>query len=222
MDITDVDRLRSAVVYAHGEKVGSVDEIFVDDETNRPSWATVSTGLFGTKKSFVPIDDAQLVEDDRLEVSTDKDTIKDAPRIDVDEHLSRDEERRLYEHYGRSTRYSDLEARYRDRAADGDRDDLDARHAEGTYDLGRDSREGDTTMGTRPQVTEDYDTPREHAYQGDEIADDRAMDRDRIERDAGLPDDTVEARGERGTERATTNVREGHLRVYRPDGEQRR
>ncbi|MGJ3510001.1 PRC-barrel domain-containing protein [Enemella sp. A6] len=210
MDITDVNRLRSAVVYAQGEKVGSVHEVFVDDETDRPSWATVSTGLFGTKMSFVPIDDARLVDDDRLEVSTDKDTIKDAPRIDVDEHLSRDEERRLYEHYGRSTRYTDLETRRADRTAAGMGRD---RTAEGTYDLGADTREADT-MGTRPQVTEDFDRPREHGFDGDRIAEDEALDRDHLERDVTPGDDTVRARGEHGTERVTSE--EGYLRVYRP------
>ncbi|GAA4335342.1 PRC and DUF2382 domain-containing protein [Streptomyces venetus] len=60
----------------------------------------MKTGLFGTSESFVPIHDASIVED-HLEVPYAKDTVKDAPNVDVDAggHLSEDEEHLLYEHY---------------------------------------------------------------------------------------------------------------------------
>ena len=34
--------------------LGTVGEVYLDDETGRPEWATVRTGLFGTKDSLVP------------------------------------------------------------------------------------------------------------------------------------------------------------------------
>ncbi|GAB3107958.1 PRC and DUF2382 domain-containing protein [Streptomyces calidiresistens] len=84
-----------------GKKIGDAKHVFLDDATGRPEWVSVKTGLFGTNESFVPIHEANLVED-HLEVPYDKDMVKDAPNVDVDSggHLSEQEEHRLYEHYG--------------------------------------------------------------------------------------------------------------------------
>jgi uncharacterized protein (TIGR02271 family) len=84
-----------------GEKVGTIDEIYLDRGSDEPEWLTVSTGLFGSRTSFVPIADAQLTGDE-VRLPYGKDQIKDAPNIDADGALSREEEQRLYEHYGRS------------------------------------------------------------------------------------------------------------------------
>ncbi len=86
---------------AQGSKIGDAKHVFLDDATHQPDWVSVKTGLFGTSESFVPIHDATMVED-HLEVPYPKDRVKDAPNVDVDAggHLSEDEERRLYEHYG--------------------------------------------------------------------------------------------------------------------------
>jgi uncharacterized protein (TIGR02271 family) len=89
---------------AHGAdgKLGTVGEVYLDDETGRPEWATVRTGLFGTKESFVPLADADLSGSDlRLPYDTDK--IKHAPKIDTDGHLSPEEEAELYRYYGVGT-----------------------------------------------------------------------------------------------------------------------
>ena len=96
----DLERLQHATVYAQGDRVGDVDQVYLDDDTDTPKWVTVSTGLFGSQTSFVPIDDAAL-DGDRLEVTVSKAEIKDAPRLDGDTHLSREEERELYRYYGR-------------------------------------------------------------------------------------------------------------------------
>ena len=32
-----------------GDKLGTIDAIYLDDETGQPEWATVTSGLFGTK-----------------------------------------------------------------------------------------------------------------------------------------------------------------------------
>jgi uncharacterized protein (TIGR02271 family) len=85
-----------------GEKIGSASEVYLDDETGQPEWATVRTGLFGTKESFVPIRDADLT-DDGLRVPVSKAQVKDAPKIDTDGHLSPQEEEELYRYYGMGT-----------------------------------------------------------------------------------------------------------------------
>jgi len=83
-----------------GEKVGTVEEVYLDRRSQEPEWLTISTGLFGTRTSFVPIADAHL-DAGEVRLGYAKDQIKDAPNVDADGALSPDEEQRLYEHYGR-------------------------------------------------------------------------------------------------------------------------
>jgi uncharacterized protein (TIGR02271 family) len=84
---------------SNGEKLGKVGQVYFDDATGEPEWATVNTGLFGTSESFVPIRDAEF-SGDRLVVHHDKDRVKNAPNVGDDGHLSPEEERTLYNHYG--------------------------------------------------------------------------------------------------------------------------
>ncbi|MEO5899780.1 MAG: PRC-barrel domain-containing protein [Ilumatobacteraceae bacterium] len=95
------DWMHRTVIDTTGNKVGTVTDIYLDEETKQPDWLAVSTGLFGTKVSFVPIDGARLDGDD-LVVAYDKDTVKDAPRIDADGMLSVEDEQSLYTYYGRA------------------------------------------------------------------------------------------------------------------------
>lgn len=81
-----------------GEKLGDIDAVFLDRETAAPSWVTVATGWFGTKKQFVPIAGIARIEDGWSTAWT-EDHIKDAPSIDTDEALSPAEESRLFAHY---------------------------------------------------------------------------------------------------------------------------
>jgi hypothetical protein len=86
-------------VDSQGEKIGKVDELYHDEAGGQPEWALVNTGLFGTKTTFVPIKGATPTGED-VQVPVTKDQVKDAPRIDADQELSEQEERRLFEHYG--------------------------------------------------------------------------------------------------------------------------
>ena len=82
-----------------GNKVGKIGQVYLDDRTGQPLWVTVSTGLFGNRQSFAPIAGSAFDGDDvRLAVS--KDTIRDAPNVDDDEHVSGDEQNALQEYYG--------------------------------------------------------------------------------------------------------------------------
>ena len=84
IDQSNIDTLIGQPVQGvDGEKIGDVGQIYLDDQTGKPEWATVRTGLFGTKESFVPVAEAQLT-DQGLRVPYDKDTVKDAPRVDAD------------------------------------------------------------------------------------------------------------------------------------------
>jgi uncharacterized protein (TIGR02271 family) len=82
-----------------GGRIGTVEAIYLDDHTGQPEWAVVNTGLFGTKSSFVPLAQAFQSDLDVL-VPYDKQLVKDAPRIDPDQHLSEAEEQQLWRHYG--------------------------------------------------------------------------------------------------------------------------
>ncbi|GAA2855009.1 PRC and DUF2382 domain-containing protein [Streptosporangium fragile] len=83
-----------------GDKVGEIKHVYLDDATGRPEWLCVKTGFFGMKETFVPIRDANVVED-HVEVGYDKARIKNAPNVDVEAggHLSAEEERELYRYY---------------------------------------------------------------------------------------------------------------------------
>ena len=82
-----------------GGKIGTIDEIYLDRQTEEPEWLAVKTGLFGSSVSFVPIGEASATGDE-VKVPYTKDKVKDAPNADADGELSEEEERRLYEHYG--------------------------------------------------------------------------------------------------------------------------
>src|SRR5215212_10163519 len=100
IDTQHIDRIEGSTAYdAAGDKVGRVGQLYVDDESGTPSWITVSTGLFGTAETFVPLEGASFDGDD-LRLAYSKDTIKNAPRMDTDEHLDQAEEGELYRYYG--------------------------------------------------------------------------------------------------------------------------
>jgi len=81
-----------------GNKIGRVGQIYLDDTTGEPEWLTVSTGLFGTRESFVPLRDADYTGDD-IVVPVGKEVVKDAPNVDNDGHLEPAEEEALYRYY---------------------------------------------------------------------------------------------------------------------------
>jgi uncharacterized protein (TIGR02271 family) len=81
-----------------GDKIGKIDDVYEDKQSGRPEWALVNTGLFGTKKTFVPLRGAQPTGED-VRVPLEKAHVKDAPRIDADGELSESEERELFTHY---------------------------------------------------------------------------------------------------------------------------
>src|SRR4051794_22115404 len=84
---------------ADGDKLGTVEHFFVDDRTGTPSWVAVTTGLFGSRTSLVPVQSAAL-EDGRLVLPVTKDAVRSAPEVGEGGHLSPDDEAQLRRHYG--------------------------------------------------------------------------------------------------------------------------
>ncbi|MDX6327556.1 MAG: hypothetical protein QOK15_3910 [Nocardioidaceae bacterium] len=98
----EIDRIQGATAYDNsGDKIGKVDQVYLDDQTGEPSWLTLNTGLFGTSTTFAPLEGAAFDGDD-LRIGYDKEQVKNAPRIEVDQHLERDQEEELYRYYGLS------------------------------------------------------------------------------------------------------------------------
>jgi uncharacterized protein (TIGR02271 family) len=87
------------LVDAEGNKIGKISDFYLDEDTGRPEWLAVSTGMFGTKVSFVPLTGA-TPQGDRLVSRWTKDQVKDAPNADPNGGLSHEDEARLYQHYG--------------------------------------------------------------------------------------------------------------------------
>jgi uncharacterized protein (TIGR02271 family) len=110
-----------------GDKLGTIDAIYLDNETGQPEWATVTSGLFTATIAFVPLAQAQDTGDS-VQVPYDKQQVKNAPSMEAGGQLSQDEEAELYRHYGLdySEHRSDsgLPAGERDRDGDGVYDDV--------------------------------------------------------------------------------------------------
>jgi uncharacterized protein (TIGR02271 family) len=87
------------MVSAGDEKIGKIEEIYLDTETERPEWALVNTGMFGSASSFVPIADATAA-DGSVRVPFEKAQVKDAPKVEGGGDLSEEDESALYAHYG--------------------------------------------------------------------------------------------------------------------------
>jgi sporulation protein YlmC with PRC-barrel domain len=103
MPLPDIDTVLDwrgrTVVDRDGEKIGKLDDLYLDEETSRPEWAGISTGVFGRRQSLVPLRDAQLVDED-VQVPFEQEQVKDAPKVEPEETLSQEEEASLYRHYG--------------------------------------------------------------------------------------------------------------------------
>jgi uncharacterized protein (TIGR02271 family) len=87
------------VIDRNGDKIGKIDAVYVDQQIDKPEWALVNTGLFGTKSSFVPIAGASPRGEDVV-VQVEAQQVKDAPKMDTDQELSEQQEAELFRHYG--------------------------------------------------------------------------------------------------------------------------
>jgi hypothetical protein len=86
-----------------GEKVGTLGDLYLEGEHDRPAYAGVKTGLFRLGESIVPLDGAYENDDGDVCVPYTLEVIKGAPHVDPDVALDEDEESRLHEHYGEPT-----------------------------------------------------------------------------------------------------------------------
>ncbi len=101
MSFTDPEQIQGRTILdADGDKVGKVEVVYVDNQTEKPEWAAVSTGLFGKKVSLVPLAATTELSDGTLQIPYDKSRVKDAPHHEPDQTLSESDEAELFRYYG--------------------------------------------------------------------------------------------------------------------------
>jgi sporulation protein YlmC with PRC-barrel domain len=83
---------------SNGEKIGKIEQIYLDDETGQPNWVAVATGLLGRRHNFAPMHNAQASGDDVV-LGVTKQKVDDAPEIETEGQLDKYQEETLYEYY---------------------------------------------------------------------------------------------------------------------------
>jgi hypothetical protein len=100
MGLPDRDSVKTwggkLLVDREGTSIGTCTEIFLDDATGLPEWATAD---LGGGAAFIPLLDA-AESGDHVRVAVRQDDVAQAPSVGGSGHLSPDDEERLYRHYG--------------------------------------------------------------------------------------------------------------------------
>jgi uncharacterized protein YrrD len=98
------------LVDANGEKIGKLEDVYVDVETDLPQFATVKEGFLGRHLTFVPLGGIKIGPDE-LQVAVTKDQVQGAPNIEQHgEELSQADESSLYHHYELNYTPPDIES----------------------------------------------------------------------------------------------------------------
>ncbi|GAA4893662.1 hypothetical protein GCM10025789_08570 [Tessaracoccus lubricantis] len=220
----NIDQLLEATAYdRNGERIGGVSGVYLDDQTSQPMWVTVNTGLFGLRTSFAPLAGSTL-DGERLTLAADKDTVKDAPNVDEDGHISRSQEDDLYRYYQVDS--SVIEA-----------DRLRTRRWDRDHDLSGEQRSDPTYAHVHDDVRRDDESPGSpglgnatHSATGGGLGspgmgneDDLRSRRDDLEGDPAYRNDPayVEDQAALGGEQYVDDerLRDERLRDVGPDGE---
>jgi sporulation protein YlmC with PRC-barrel domain len=82
-----------------GDKIGKLEDVYVDTETDSEEFGTVKEGLISKHLTFVPLHDV-TASPDYLQVQVSKSLVKEAPNIDTDAEMSTFDEEGVYRHYG--------------------------------------------------------------------------------------------------------------------------
>ena len=131
----------------HYEKIGKVDDLFVD-ESDRPEYIGVKTGLLGTKTTLIPIEIVRVNDKRELvEVAADKDVVKEGPTFGDDREITPEFERRVLNYYQVESAQTSAErgaygAYYSDATGDDDRVDLRPGERAGSHERSGERRSG--------------------------------------------------------------------------------
>jgi hypothetical protein len=81
------------------EKLGKLEEVFYDTETDTPAFAAVKSGVFGKHLTLVTVAGA-TAGISYLRVAVDKSAFKGAPSFDPEAELTIDDEAEAYRYFG--------------------------------------------------------------------------------------------------------------------------
>jgi hypothetical protein len=87
------------VVDPSGDKLGKLEEVYFDGETDEPVFAAVKSGRLSKSLTLVPLADASVGRE-YVRVNRAKGEFKKAPSFDTDVELTLDDEAETYRHYG--------------------------------------------------------------------------------------------------------------------------
>ena len=87
------------IVAVDGQRIGKLEDVYVDVETDEPQFGTVKEGFIGRHLTFVPLTGI-TIGPDNLQVPVSKEQVKEAPNIALQGgELSQADESALYHHY---------------------------------------------------------------------------------------------------------------------------
>ena len=121
----------------NGEKIGKVDDLFVD-ENDQPEYLGVKMGFLGLEgTSLIPWELTRVNgEGHRIEVSVDKAQVKEGPSFNDDRDITPEYEEQVYSHYGLQRAQTN-----------GDRGGYGEYYGDEPGHVGPGIREGDTETG---------------------------------------------------------------------------
>lgn len=95
----DILQMRGKAAYAaDGQKIGGIETIYFGEDTNKPEWLGLHSGLFGSRRVAVPASGLAFARDG-IRVPYPKSQVTHAPAVDRD-RISPTAEAALYQHYG--------------------------------------------------------------------------------------------------------------------------
>ena len=87
------------LVDVNGERIGKLEDVYFDIETDEPQFGTVKEGFFGRHLTFVPLAGV-TIGPDNLQLPVTAEQVKNAPNIALQGgELSQSDESALYHHY---------------------------------------------------------------------------------------------------------------------------
>lgn len=81
------------------DRIGEINQVYVDEQTDHPTWVSVRLGLMSGAEVLVPLENAEW-DERALHVAVERRVAREAPRKEMDEPLTLEEQDRLYTHYG--------------------------------------------------------------------------------------------------------------------------
>ena len=99
---------------SEGDKIGTVDDVYTDERGGYARYLAVTTGWIKSKRHMVPIDDVRMEGeggDACLVLPYTRDQLQSGPTFSREDAVTREHERGIYGHYGRTGYWDAVRAR---------------------------------------------------------------------------------------------------------------